>query len=69
MIVYQSQKKQFLSDNHDRDIEDVILTNYRTATGHGVAASEIRSWKESLRYMASVLTDEGVSEFLCLGPF
>jgi len=62
MIVYQSQKKQFLSDNHDRDIEDVILEKFRTATGHGVAAIEIRSWKDSLRYMASVLTDDDIPD-------
>lgn len=62
MIVYQSQKKQFLSDNHDRDIEDVILEKFRAATGHGVAASEIRSWKDSLRYMASVLTDDDIPD-------
>jgi DUF2075 family protein len=60
MIVYQSQKKQFLSDNDDRDIEDVILNSYRAATGHGVAPSEVRSWKESLRYMASVLRDDQI---------
>ena len=62
MIVYQSQKSQFLSDNDDRDIEDVILQRYREATGHGVAPSEIRSWKESLRYMASVLRDEEIPD-------
>jgi DUF2075 family protein len=62
MIVYQSQKKQFLADNDDRDIEDVILDSYRVATGHGVGASEVRSWKESLRYMASVLRDDGIPD-------
>jgi DUF2075 family protein len=62
MIVYQSQKTQFLSDNDDRDIEDVILNSYRAATGHGVAVSEIKSWKESLRYMASVLRDDGIPD-------
>jgi uncharacterized protein len=60
VIVYQAQKTQFLSDNDDRDIEDVILNSYRLATGHGVAASEIKSWKESLRYMASVLRDDAI---------
>jgi DUF2075 family protein len=62
MIVYQAQKTQFLSDNDDRDIEDVILASYRAATGHGVAASEVRSWKDSLRYMASVLRDDDIPD-------
>lgn len=62
MIVYQSHKTQFLADNDDRDIEDVILDSYRAATGHGVAASEVRSWKDSLRYMASVLRDDEIPD-------
>ncbi|MCD8516694.1 MAG: hypothetical protein LRY61_05405 [Burkholderiaceae bacterium] len=62
MIVYQAQKTQFLSDNDDRDIEDVILASYRAATGHGVAASEVKSWKESLHYIASVLRDDDIPD-------
>jgi uncharacterized protein len=62
MIVYQSQKDRFLADNDDRDIEDVILHSYRQATGRGVSASEVRSWKDSLRYMASVLRDNDIPE-------
>jgi len=60
MIVYQSQKDQFLADNDDRDIEDVIVQSYRQATGHGVSPSEVRSWRDSLRYMASVLRDHDI---------
>ena len=62
MIVYQSQKSQFLSDNDDRDIEDVILQSYRAATGRGVSPNEVRSWKDSLRYMASVLRDDDIPD-------
>lgn len=62
MIVYQSQKDRFLADNDDRDIEDVILLSYRQATGRGVSASEVRSWKDSLRYMASVLRDNDIPD-------
>ncbi|MFO7747442.1 MAG: DNA/RNA helicase domain-containing protein [Orrella sp.] len=62
MIVYQSQKDQFLADNDDRDIEDVILQSYRQATGRGVAHNEIQSWKDSLRYMASVLRDNDIPD-------
>ena len=61
MIVYQADKKQFLKDNDDKDIEDVILQRYSTVTGgRRVAAPEIRSWKESLGFMARVLRDDDI---------
>ena len=41
MIVYEADKKQFLSDNNDRDIEDVILAKYLSATGRKVPAGEM----------------------------
>lgn len=58
MIVYAATKTQFLQDNDNDDIEDVILRHYTEATGKKVAASEIRSWQGSLTYMAKVLRDE-----------
>ena len=57
MIVYEASKGQFLSDNDDRDIEDVILGKYQYATGRRVAPSEMTAWKESLAYMSKVLRD------------
>lgn len=60
MIVYAATKTQFLQDNDNDDIEDVILRHYTEATGKKVAASEIRSWQGSLTYMAKVLRDEGL---------
>ncbi|MFK3943319.1 DNA/RNA helicase domain-containing protein [Pseudomonas monteilii] len=60
MIVYAATKTQFLQDNDNDDIEDVILRHYTEATGKKVAASEIRSWQSSLTYMAKVLRDEGL---------
>ena len=62
MIVYQADKKQFLSDNNDRDIEDVILAKYTTATGRRVPAAEMRSWKESLGYMSRVLSASDIPD-------
>lgn len=62
MIVYQSTKGRFLDDAFTRDIEEVILTTFRARTGHGVAAGEIRSWKESLLAMAKVLNHEAIPE-------
>ncbi|EIK71175.1 hypothetical protein PseBG33_4785 [Pseudomonas synxantha BG33R] len=60
MIVYAATKQQFLKDNDNDDIEDVILRHYKDATGKTVGRSEIRSWQGSLTYMAKVLRDEGL---------
>lgn len=60
MIVYAATKQQFLKDNDNDDIEDVILRHFKEATGKTVGRSEIRSWQGSLTYMAKVLRDEGL---------
>jgi len=60
VIVYAATKQQFLKDNDNDDIEDVILRHYKEATGKTVGKSEIRSWQGSLTYMAKVLRDEGL---------
>ncbi|WP_442112120.1 DNA/RNA helicase domain-containing protein [Pseudomonas sp. NUPR-001] len=60
MIVYAATKQQFLKDNDNDDIEEVILRHYKEATGKNVGSSEIRSWQGSLTYMAKVLRDEGL---------
>lgn len=58
MIVYAATKQQFLKDNDNDDIEEVILRHFKEATGKKVGASEIRSWQGSLTYMAKVLRDD-----------
>lgn len=60
MIVYAATKTQFLQDSDNDDIEDVILRHYTQATGKKVGPSEMRSWQNSLTYMAKVLRDEGL---------
>lgn len=60
MIVYAATKQQFLKDNDNDDIEEVILRHFKEATGKTVGRSEIRSWQGSLTYMAKVLRDEGL---------
>ena len=55
MIVYQAEKTQFLLDYDERDIEDVIYAKYQAATHRKVAKAEIRSWRESLGYIARLL--------------
>jgi len=60
VIVYAATKQQFLKDNDNDDIEEVILRHYKEATGKNVASSEIRSWQGSLTYVAKVLRDDGL---------
>ncbi len=61
MIVYSADKRQFLSDIDEREIDDVIHRRYKAMTGRGVGGSELRSWRESLARMASVLRDDGIA--------
>jgi DUF2075 family protein len=60
VIVYQNTKSSFLDDAFTKDIEDVILTAFKSRTGRTVARSEIRSWKESLMFVAKVLNDDDI---------
>lgn len=62
MLVYEADKRQFLRDHNDRDIEDVIHTCFVQATGRRVPKAEMRSWRESLGFMAKVLHDEGIPD-------
>lgn len=61
MIVYQAEKTQFLLDYDERDIEDVIYAKYQAATHRKVAKAEIRSWRESLGYIARLLRDPEIA--------
>jgi DUF2075 family protein len=60
MIVYEAEKSGFLRDYDERDIEEVIHAAYEAATTRRVAKSEIRSWRESLDYVARVLRDDEI---------
>jgi len=60
MIIYQASKDQFIHHAMREDIEEVVARHFRSATGHGVSPSEIRSWKESLQEMSKVLQDEDI---------
>ncbi len=60
MIVYQNSKAGFLQDAFSKDIEDLVLRDFRARTGRSVARSEVRSWKESLLAVAKVLHDEAI---------
>lgn len=62
MIVYEADKKQFLYHSDYDDIESVILANFKATTGRRVNNSEIRSWRESLGYVARVLRDDDIPD-------
>ena len=62
MIIYQSTKNGFLNDAFGHDIESVVLRAYQARTGHRVAKTEVRAWKESLLAMAKVLRHESIPD-------
>ena len=62
MIVYEADKREFLHHNDNDDIEAVILQRFKDTTGRRVNPAEIRSWKESLGCMATVLRDEDIPD-------
>jgi DUF2075 family protein len=57
MLIYHEDKKKFLSDVHANQIDDVLHARYVEKVGHSVSKSELLSWKNSLQYMGSVLSD------------
>ena len=60
MIIYQATKSAFLHHALRDDIEEVVGSHYRAATGHGVGPSEVQAWRHSLLEMAKVLQDEEI---------
>ena len=67
VIVYKADKSRFLLDNDEREIDDVILKQYRAVTHRGVSENERRAWRESLARMASVLRDDAIPADLGVG--
>lgn len=55
MIIYSSDKKDFLNDMDSGDIEEKILRLIQSRTGKNVGKNEIQSWKNSLPYMERAL--------------
>jgi DUF2075 family protein/SOS-response transcriptional repressor LexA len=60
MIVYQANKKGFRDDVLSNRIEEKILTAFRKNHGHGVAKSELISWKNSLAFMDRIVEPDEV---------
>lgn len=62
MIVYSSTKQNFQKDVMTNDIEGVIQSAYKNATGRNTGLSELESWRNSLQYMDRVLNDAQIPE-------
>jgi len=67
VIVYQATKHQFLDDNDNRNIEDVINAAYVQKMGRYASDAEFRSWAASLREMSRVLRDPQIPEDMGVG--
>lgn len=62
MIVYSATKQQFQCDIMSNDIEGIIHTAYKAATGRSTGHSELESWRNSLQYMERVINDREIPE-------
>lgn len=67
MIVYQATKHQFLDDNDNRNIEDVINAAYVQKMGRYASDAEFKSWAASLREMSRVLRDPQIPDDIGVG--
>ncbi len=62
MIVYQSSKKDFLTNVADECIEDIIRDTVKLRLNMKVGESEYNSWKGSLNYMFHILNSNQIPD-------
>src|SRR5690606_33814845 len=67
VIIYQATKAQFLDDNDNRNIEDVIEREYVKHTRRYAQRGMVRSWQGSLAAMANVLRDKDIPDDIGVG--
>ena len=67
MIIYQASKAKFLDDSDNRNIEDVIESEYVQRTKRYVQQGMFRSWQGSLAAMAKVLRDKDIPDDIGVG--
>ena len=60
MIIYNSDKSEFISDVTNGIIEDKILEELRNKMHCSVSHKEIRSWTNSLEFMSLNLMDDDI---------
>jgi uncharacterized protein len=62
MIVYLANKTRFREDILSNRIEEIVHDSFKGVLGKTVGASELASWKNSLRHMDTVLEDAGIPD-------
>jgi hypothetical protein len=62
MIVYQADKRQFIRDTFQDDIEHVLAAQYLLTTGRKAQPAEFRAWVNSLFEVGEVLKDPGIPD-------
>ena len=60
MIVYLAIKSKFREDILANRIEEIVQGSIKGALGKSVGATELASWKHSLRHRDTVLEDAGI---------
>lgn len=60
MIIYNSTKKEFLNDIPN--IENILTSSLRAKMGEQPSTGEIRSWHNSLRYMARIVDSQAIPD-------
>lgn len=62
MIVYQRTKEKFSADILSNSIESIVAGEIRKITGKRIAASELKAFENSLRFMDTVLHDRDIPD-------
>ena len=62
MIVYQANKRQFIKDTFEDDIEFVLSQQYLRTTGRQPAPAEFKAWQNSLFEVGEVLKDDAIPD-------
>ncbi|MFH1407941.1 MAG: DUF2075 domain-containing protein [Patescibacteria group bacterium] len=62
MIVYSSNKKDFLNDVLAGQVEKQILTSFVRELGHTTGKREVDSWRNSMPYMSNVINDSSIPD-------
>ena len=62
MIIYLANKTRFREDILSNRIEEIVHESMKKELGKSVGASELASWKNSLRHMDTVLEDAGIPD-------
>jgi len=60
MLVYSATKQQFIDDVRANVISESIENEVARKLNRNSPRTEVRSWENSLRFMMSVLLDEGI---------